>query len=623
VLDDLQWCDAATLDLLDLLLGTGPSARLLLLLTARAADLGGSREHAEWVRRWRAAGVLREVRVEPLTAADTAELLRQLTGRAVPGDVADAVVSTTGGFPLYVVEAARQGTGPAVADPSPDLGAVLQERLGQLTDPTSAVAGLAAAVGRPFDLELLCEAADLEADAVVQAVDELWRLRIVRETARGYDFTHDLLRTAAYERVNPPRRWLLHRRLAQALEVVRAGRTDEVAAQLADQYSRAGNAARALESYHRAAEVAARVFAHAEAVRLHRAALSQLATLPEGPDRDLLEVRTLASMSGSLNALKGYADPELSDALERTVALAERLGLRETLVDALVGLWGSRFVRADTDASQEIALRAVAIADAAPDAPALSGPAHFALAGASFGLGDLAAAQTHMDLAIARSSDTQTLSIGSHAAIHARAWSAHIAWLLGDTGRAAACADDAVDRARALAHPYSLAIAVAYAALTWQLTGERERLVRATDELERLSARHGFAYYPAWSLVLGGWAADDAAGTTRIERGIADLRATGSFARMPYWLGLLAERCDPDRARSVLDAAVVTARARADRWWLPELLRRRALGPWSGSAASGLREALAVAEGQGSATLAERCRRDLAVARTPDERTRS
>jgi hypothetical protein len=92
---------------------------------------------------------------------------------------------------------------------------------------------------------------------------------------------------------------------------------------------------------------------------------------------------------------------------------------------------------------------------------------------------------------------------------------------------------------------------------------------------------------------------------------------------MPYWLSLLAERCDPDRARSVLDAAVVTARARADRWWLPELLRRRALGPWSGSPASGLREALAVAEGQGSATLAERCRRDLAVARTPDERTRS
>jgi hypothetical protein len=233
-----------------------------------------------------------------------------------------------------------------------------------------------------------------------------------------------------------------------------------------------------------------------------------------------------------------------------------------------------------------------------------------------------------MDLALARSSDTDTISIGSHAAIHARAWSAHIAWLLGDPGGAVACAVDAVERARSLDHPYSLEIALAYSAVTWQLTGDRERLLAAADEVQRLGARHGFAYYPAWSLVLAGWAtddADDAAATALIQRGLAELRASGSFARMPYWLGLLAERCDgPERARSLLDAAVVTARARADRWWLPELLRRRALLPLGGApAATGLREALALAEEQGSATLAERCRRDLASMRTPGERPRS
>jgi hypothetical protein len=109
-----------------------------------------------------------------------------------------------------------------------------------------------------------------------------------------------------------------------------------------------------------------------------------------------------------------------------------------------------------------------------------------------------------------------------------------------------------------------------------------------------------------------------------MQRGLAALRASGSFARMPYWLGLLAERsADPERARSVLDAAVVTAHARADRWWLPELLRQRALRSEGGPAAAGLRDALAVAEAQGSATLAERCRRDLAAVRTPGERSRS
>ena len=140
-------------------------------------------------------------------------------------------------------------------------------------------------------------------------MDELWRLRILQERRAGYDFSHDLLRTTAYQLVSPAGRWLLHRRLAQALEILHAGRTDEVAAQLADQYSRARNPARAIEQYHRAAEVASRVFAHAEAIRLHHAALAQLAELPPGAERDLREVRTLTSMTHGPQRSPGLLRP--------------------------------------------------------------------------------------------------------------------------------------------------------------------------------------------------------------------------------------------------------------------------------------------------------------------------
>jgi tetratricopeptide (TPR) repeat protein len=410
--------------------------------------------------------------------------------------------------------------------------------------------------------------------------------------------------------------------LAQALELLHAGRTDEVAGQLADQYSRAGNGARALEYYHRAAEAAARVFAHAEAIHLHQAALRQLAELPDGIDRDLLEIRTLTSMSASLNAHRGYSDPELARTLERTGTLAERLSLRDTLMDALVGLWSSRFVSGDIASAHALATRAVAIADGGPVLGGLSGQAHFAYAGSALSLGMPAAAREHFELACARSDDEQSLSTGSHPAIHARAWSAHAAWLLGERDRAAAHATEAVERARSVDHPYSLAITLGYAALTWQLLGDIECLEEATGELARLGARHGFAYYPAWGLVLSGWARDDAAGTARIERGLADLRAAGAFARMPYWLSLLAARVtDPGRARAVLDAAVVAARVRQDRWWLPDVLRVRATRFATGSERSaGVRAALDLALEQGSVALAERCRADLAAPRTPGER---
>ena len=72
-------------------------------------------------------------------------------------------------------------------------------------------------------------------------------------------------RDAAYSRISPARRWLLHRRIAQGLELLHADHLDAVSGQLAKQYARAGRSDRAIAYYRRAAEVAAGVFAHSEA----------------------------------------------------------------------------------------------------------------------------------------------------------------------------------------------------------------------------------------------------------------------------------------------------------------------------------------------------------------------
>jgi hypothetical protein len=92
---------------------------------------------------------------------------------------------------------------------------------------------------------------------------------------------------------------------------------------------------------------------------------------------------------------------------------------------------------------------------------------------------------------------------------------------------------------------------------------------------------------------------------------------------MPYWLSLLAERTDPDRAHGILDGAAAAAHSHDDRWWLPEVLRQRARFRHGPDAVAALHEALALAEEQGSTTLAERCRLDLDSLRTPAERTPS
>ena len=240
---------------------------------------------------------------------------------------------------------------------------MLHKRLEQTTEAAQEVAGLAAAVGTNFTLDLLTEASDLDADLVVEAVDELWRRRIMREFGDGYDFSHDLLRETAYAAVSPPRRWLLHRRIAQGLELLHADDTDAVAAQLAEQYARGGRPGRAVAYCQRAADIAARRFAHAEAIRLHKRALSIVRQLPVGTDRDRQELAVLEAMAAPLNARYGYASPDLQQALERSVALAESLGRKDSTLTGLAALWTSRFVQGRTADGYRIARRVLTLVD--------------------------------------------------------------------------------------------------------------------------------------------------------------------------------------------------------------------------------------------------------------------
>jgi hypothetical protein len=474
------------------------------------------------------------------------------------------------------------------------------------------VADLAAAVGTDFTLDLLTEASDLEPDTVARAVDELWRRRIMREFGEGYDFSHDLLRETAYARVSPPRRWLMHRRIAQGLELLHAQDTDAVAAQLADQYVRAGQPGRAVAYYRRAADVAAARFAHTEAIRLHREAVSTVQNLPEGTDRDRQELAVLEAMAAPLTARDGYASPALQQTLERSIDLAERLGREDSVLTGLVGLWASRFVQGRTAESHQVAARALALVE--PGAK-FAGQAHFAVGGSAISLGMPAEGLRHLELAAKLAGTAATLRIGARSDVHATGWTAHAHWLLGHEDEALAACRKAITMARAIGHPYSLAVALAYGAITHQMRNDLAGLRDIVGQLRELCRRYDFAYYREWALILDGWSAGAGPGTDLAERGIDNLKSAGAFARMPYWLSLLADLSAregrPAAARATLDAALAAGRVREDVWWLPEVMRMRAAYDDEQAAAGRLRAAAELASAHGSVALLRRCEKDL------------
>ena len=615
VLDNMQWCDQETLAFITFCLGLADESQLLVAATVREGNLGEDAEVVDWIVRMRATGLLTEVSLGPLEAADTAHLAEAICGQCLPEADADLLQAATGGFPLYVIEAVR-GTAAPGGMPLPigDLAAVLRKRLEQGTAAAREVADLAAAVGTNFTLDLLTEASDLDADLVVEAVDELWRRRIMREFRDGYDFSHDLLRETAYAAISPPKRWLLHRRIAQGLELLHAEDPDSVAAQLAEQYARGGRPERAVAYYQRAADVAAGMFAHAEAIRLHDRALSIIATLPAGRDRDSRELAVLQATAAPLNARHGYSSPDLQRALERTIVLAESLGRNDSTVAGMVALWATQFVQGRTADSYRTATRALNLAD--PESE-LSGQAHFAVGGSAVSLGMPAVGLDHLELAAKLASGAVWLSIGTRPDVHGMAYAAHAHWLLGHDDDALGACREAIRLARAIDHPYSQAVALAYAGITHQMRHDLSELRNTINDLRRLCDRYDFAYYREWVLILDGWSRPDSSGIDLARRGISNLRSEGAFARMPYWLSLLADLSardnQPGTARATLDAALAAGRVHDDVWWLPEVMRMRAAYDQEQAAVTRLLSAARIASEHGSVALLRRCERDLGM----------
>ena len=233
LIDDLQWCDRETLEWLHFLSRFDPKARLLVLGTARSEELA-PRTRSGAAAALRSASQLAEVALEPLDAAETAELAAQVGDRVFDVDAATRLYRETEGNPLFVVETVRAESGgespPGV--PEQGIARVSSPRPrgdrgppGPALGPRPGDGAAAAVVGRAFDVEVLVRLVGAE-DVVARALDELWRKRIVREQGpNAYDFTHDKLREVAYGETSAPKRRLLHRRVAEVLIATAPRRT--------------------------------------------------------------------------------------------------------------------------------------------------------------------------------------------------------------------------------------------------------------------------------------------------------------------------------------------------------------------------------------------------------------
>lgn len=228
VLDDLQWADAATLELLPSLAGAAEDWPLVVLGAYRSDDI--SRGHP--LRRLRTdlrrAGRLAELVVAPLDAAATAQLVAQVLGGEPGFRLRAALYDRTQGVPFFVEELAAalkessllvsRGRGlelePNATVPIPEtIRDAVRLRVEDLSGAGRGSLEAAAVVGVRVELDLLVA---LEEDA---GLGELLEHGLFAETDPGLAaFRHDLMREAVYADTPWPRRRSLHRAFGLLLE---------------------------------------------------------------------------------------------------------------------------------------------------------------------------------------------------------------------------------------------------------------------------------------------------------------------------------------------------------------------------------------------------------------------
>lgn len=338
--DDLQWCDGETLAWLHLLLRVDQHGKLLVVGTLRPEEIDDAHPLNRVRRELRRSDRCVSIPLQPLSAAEVAQLAIHVTSREISADAQGQLFAQTEGNPLFVVEILRsryQSAGSQVGVrsvlPVPmsaslpfdsralptKVQAVIEARLAQLTTSARQLARIAAVIGRNFTIGLLTDASDQPERDLVVGLDELWRRRIVREQGvDAYDFSHDRIREVAYGEISPMLRRHLHRRVAQALVARYAHEIDAISGQIAVHYDLAGEREQALHFNERAGIFALAQFAHEDAIR------STTRALMLAPDHDLQRRFNLLARREECHAALAQPEPRLAD-LTAMKELAQRI----------------------------------------------------------------------------------------------------------------------------------------------------------------------------------------------------------------------------------------------------------------------------------------------------------
>jgi predicted ATPase len=466
--------------------------------------------------------------------------------------------------------------------------AVLAARIDRLAPDEKALLQQLAVIGREFPFSLVRQVLPQPEDELYRLLASLQRKEFLYEQPAfpevEYIFKHALTQEVAYGTVLQEQRKRLHERTAQALESLYGAKLEDHYSTLAHHYSRSGNAAKAVEYLSLAGQQAAQRSANAEAITHLTAALELLKTLPDTPERSNQELVLQITLGTALMATKGYAALEVGKAYARARELCQQAGKTVQLFPILRGLLHFHLNRGEVQKAHELGEQLLGLAQDRQDSAFLL-EAHYTLALTLFCLGEIVSSLKHAEQGIAlydpRQHRFSTFRSGEDPAMGCLLFAVFDLWFLGYPDQALQRSHEALALAQELAHPFSLAFALAGAAWLHQYRRENQAAQEWTEAVITLTTEQGFALWLARGTIWRGWALAEKGqaeeGITQMRQGLATGRAIGEELTRTYHLALLAKAHgkagQTEEGMKVLAEALATVDGIGERFYEAELYR--------------------------------------------------
>jgi class 3 adenylate cyclase/tetratricopeptide (TPR) repeat protein len=554
VLEDVHWIDPTSLELLEAIIARLDGLPALLVITSRpGAD-------PPWLQREN----VHTFNLGPIDQTSAAVLAQRICGIAdAANSTVKGIVARADGVPLFIEELSKAAleagvvgrpSGAAAADAAPgpaipaSLHASLLSRLDRL-GPAREIAKAAAAFGREFAFDHLAgvmtqwSAADLST-GLEQLIEAELILPIGPPPWSAFSFRHVLIQDAAYSTLLRGERRALHGRIAKVL----TARFPEIVAIepeiAAAHFSKAELFEPAVQYWLEAGIRAADRSAFAEAIQHFSEGVRIARKLPPSPSRARKELDLQMALGPALMATRGYAAPESLEVFARADELVASVGTVAEQLDVLLGLFNVHYGRAEIARALEVARAHLTLAEKHGQG---ASRAHCLLGQSYSAMGAFADAKQHFDTALAMFA-RQPEPPGSWGVMASQhvvtlALSAGVHFALGELEQARAAIVTAVERARAIQHPLSIALAIVTEVLTPN-PGDLQASHQRAEAAVQFCARHGLKNFEVWARFAQGAImtrrGDVSAGIDVMRAAIAEAEELGSRLFRPAQLATVA-----------------------------------------------------------------------------------